>query len=102
MEEKNENRARFIRDEDGKLPRDNVRIREQWVRVFDKLLTTKSLKFDTTIVDPLPPRPLELSLEDEPSLDETMGVIKVMPNWKPVGPDGLPSELLNFDHPEII
>ena len=27
---------------------------------------------------------------------------KAMPNWKAIGPDGLPAELLKLDHPEII
>ena len=46
-----------------------------------KLSNTKSLKLDPAIIDPLPPRRLELSLGDEPSLDQTMGVIKAVPNW---------------------
>ena len=52
----------------------------------------------TSIIEPLSPRPLSLSLGDEPSLDETMGVIKAMPNWRALGPDGLPAELLILDH----
>ena len=31
----------FIRDEDGTLPRDNVRIRERWAGFFGNLLITK-------------------------------------------------------------
>ena len=30
------------------------------------------------------------------------GVIRGMPNWKAVGPDPLPAELLKLDRPEII
>ena len=84
-----------IRDEDGTLLRDKVRIRERWSRFYDKLGNTKSLKLDPTIIDLLPPRPLKLSLEDEPSMNEMTEALKGMPNWKPVGPDGLPSELLS-------
>ena len=53
-------------------------------------------------MDPLPPRPLEVSFGDEPSLNETMRVIKAVPTWKALGPDDLPAELLKLDHPEII
>ena len=67
----------FIRDEDG------------------------TLELDPKIIDQLfPPRLLEVSLGDEPSMDEMMEVIKGMPNWKAVGPDGLPADVLKLDHPE--
>ena len=67
--------------------------------VYPKLLNTKSLKLDPTIFNLLPPRPLELSLGDEPSMDEMTEALKGMSNWKAVGPDGLPAELLKIDHP---
>ena len=35
-------------------------------------------------------------------MDEMTTVIRSMPNWKAVGPDSLPSELLKIDHPELI
>ena len=35
-------------------------------------------------------------------MDQTMGVIRAVPNWKAVGPDGLPAEILKLDRPEII
>ena len=31
-----------------------------------------------------------------------MAVIRGMPNWKAVGPDALPAEVLKLDHPEFI
>ena len=89
--------AEIIRDEDGTLLRDKVRIRERWARFCQNLLNTKSLKLDPTII--LPPRPPKLSLEDEPSMDEMTEALKGMSNWKAVGPDGLPVELLKIDHP---
>lgn len=46
------------------------------------------------IIDPRPPRPLELSLEDEPFLNEKTELYKAMPNWKAVKPDGLPAQIL--------
>lgn len=102
LEGKKARSEQFIRDEDGTLLRDKVQIRERWMRAFHKLLNTKSLKLDPTIIDPLPPRPLEQSLGDEPSVDEMMGAVKTMPNWKAVGPDDLPAELLKIDHPDFI
>ena len=35
-------------------------------------------------------------------MDDLTVVIRGMPNWKAVGPDSLPAELLKFDHPEFI
>ena len=35
-------------------------------------------------------------------MDNMMEVIRGMPNWKAVGPDSLPAEVLNLDHPEFI
>ena len=64
-----------------------------------KLLTSKSLELDPKIIDLLPPRLLELSLRDEPSMDEMTEALKGVSDWKVVGPDGLPAELLKIDHP---
>lgn len=52
-----------------------VRIRERWMRVFHKLLNTKLLKLDPAVIDLFPSRPLELSLGDEPPLNEMTGVV---------------------------
>ena len=87
-----------IRDEDGSLLRDKVRIREQWAGCCHKPLNTKSLKLDPTIMDLLPPRPPKLSLEGDPSMDEVTEDLKRMPLWKAVAPDDLPAELLKNDH----
>ena len=35
-------------------------------------------------------------------MDDMVGVIRGMPNWKAVGPDALPAEVLKLDHPEFI
>ena len=49
------------------------------------------------------PQPsLALSLGVEPTMDGMMGVIRGMPNWKAVGPDSLPAEVVKLDHPEFI
>lgn len=89
-------------DEGGTQLRDIVRFREQWVRVFHKLLNAKSLNLDPIIIDPLPPRPLGQSLRGEPSVDEMMRAIKTLPNWQAVGPANLSADLLEFDHPDSI
>ena len=63
----------FIRDEGDTLLRDKVRIRERWAGFCHKLVYTKSLKLDPTIIDPLPPRPPKLSVEDETSVVSMFG-----------------------------
>ena len=35
-------------------------------------------------------------------MDDMMGIIRGMLNWKAVGPDSLPAEVLKLDHPEFI
>ena len=35
-------------------------------------------------------------------MDDMMGVMQGMPNWKAVRPDSLPAEVLKLDHPEFI
>ena len=47
----------YIKDEDGRLLRDNAFIREQRVRWFHKVLNTKSPTLDPIIVDELKQRP---------------------------------------------
>ena len=63
------------------------------VGVLLQLFNTKSVKLVPTIIDLMPPRPLKLSLGDEPSIEEMTEALKGMPNRKAVGPDGLPAEL---------
>ena len=41
----------FLRDEDGTLLREEVRIRERWSGFYHKILNTKSLKLDPTVID---------------------------------------------------
>ena len=90
-----------IGDEYGTLLRDKVRIRERWVRFFHKLLNTISLKLDPTIIKLFPPRPLELSLGDELSMDEMTEVIKGMPNWKAGGARRPPGRITKTRSPQI-
>ena len=90
-------------DDDGSLLKDKVRILERWAGYFGALLNTKSPKLDPNISGLFPQRPLALSLGDEPAMDDMAAVIiRDMPNWKAMGPDSLPAELLKIDHPEFI
>ena len=45
--------SQYIKDEEGRLLRDNSLIRERWVRWLHKLLKTKSLTLDPSIVGEL-------------------------------------------------
>ena len=92
----------FIMDEDGTLLKDKVRIFQRWARYFGTLLNNKSSKLDPTTSGLFPQRPLAPSLGDEPTMDDMTAVIRGMPNWKAVGPDSLPAELLKIEHPEFI
>ena len=88
-------------DEDDTLQNDKVRILERWPGYFGTLLNTKSSKPDATISGLFPQRPLAPLLGDEPTMDDMRVVIQGMPNWKVVGPDSLPAELLKIDHPQL-
>ena len=92
----------FIMDQDGTLPRDEVRVGKRWEGFFQPVLHKKSPKRDLTIIVLFPQRPLAPLLGDEPTMDDMTGVIRDMPNWKAVGPDSLPAEALKLDHPEFI
>ena len=80
------------------LLRDEVRTRERWSGFSHNILNTKWLKLNPTS-DLLPPQPLKLSRGDKQSIDEMKGALEGMPNWKVVGPEGVPGELLKLDHP---
>ena len=69
---------------------------------FQTLLNKKSPELDLTITVLFPQRPLAPSLGVEPTIDDMMMVIQGMPNWKEVGPDSVPDEVLKLDHLEFI
>ena len=90
----------FIRNEDGTLLLlDKVRIRDLYSFRVPPVLDTKSLNLDPTIIDLLPRRPLKLLLGEGSFMDEMTEALEGMLKWNAVGPDGLPAELLNPDHP---
>ena len=86
--------SQYIKDEEGRLLRDNALIRERWVRWFHKLLITKSPTLDPSIADELKQWPPCRPLDDVPSRYEVEKAIRALANRKAVGPDGLPAELL--------
>ena len=83
--------SQYIKDEEGRLLRDNAFIREQWVRWFHKLLNTESPTHDPSIVDE---RPLCRPLTDVPPRYEVEEAIRALANRKALRPDGLSVELL--------
>ena len=85
----------FIMDKDGTLLRDKVRIRKGWEGFFQTLLNRKSPKLDLTITVLFPRRLLAPSIGVEPTMHDMMGEIRGMPNWKAVGPNPLPAEVLS-------
>ena len=86
--------SQYIIDEKGRLLRDNVLIRERWVRWFHEVLNTKSTTFEPSIVDELKQWPPCRPLGDVPYRYEVEEAINALANRKAVGPDGLPAELL--------
>ena len=86
--------SQYMKDEEGRLLRDNALIRERWVRWFHKLLHTKSSTLDPSIVHELKQWPPCRPLNDVPSRYEVEEAIRALANRKAVGPDGLPAELL--------
>ena len=92
----------FIMDEDGTMLKDKVRILERWAGYFGTLLNTKSPELDPNISGLFPQWPLAPSVGGEPTMDGMTKVIRGMPNWKAVGPDSLPAELLKIENPEFI
>ena len=86
--------SQCIKDEEGRLLRDNAPIRERWVRWFHRMLNIKSPTLDTSIVDELKQWPPCRPLDDVTPRYEVEEAINVLANRKAVGPDGLPAELL--------
>ena len=64
-------RAQYIRDDDGDLLRKLEQICERRRRYFASFLHTTSAALDRTIIEGLSPKPVALSLENPPDVDET-------------------------------
>ena len=92
--------SQYISDEDVRLLRDNALIREQWVRVFHKLLNTKS-PTKPSIVYELKQWPPCRPLDDVSSRYEVEEAIRALANRKAVGPDVLPAKLLKVLADEV-
>ena len=89
LEETRKVESQYVRDEEGRLLRDEGRIHERWVRFFRSLLNTKYDMLDPDISKRLPQQPVVSAL----GIDTQ---VKAMANAKVVGPDGLPVELMKL------
>ena len=94
VKEKRTFSSQYIKDEEGRLLRDNALIRERWLRRFHNLLNAKWPTLDPIIVDELKQGPPCRPLDDVPSRYKVEEAIRALANRKAVGPDGLPAELL--------
>ena len=72
--------SKDIKDEEGRLLRDNALIRERWARWYHKLLNTKSPTLDPSIVDELKQSPPCRPLDDVPSRYEVEEAIRALAN----------------------
>ena len=90
LEETKKVESQCVRDEGGRLLRDNLG------RFFRSLLNSKSDVLDPDIPKRLPQQPVASALGIEPTEEEITTVMEVMANEKAVGPDGLPAELLKL------
>ena len=90
LEETKKVESQCVRDEGGRLLRDNLG------RFFRSLLNSKSDMLDPDIPKRLPQQPVASALGIEPTEEEITTAMEVMANEKAVGPDGLPAELLKL------
>ena len=96
LEETKKVESQCIRDEEGRLLRDEGRIRERWVRFFRSLLNSKSGMLGPAISKRLPQHPVASALGIEPAEEEISTAMKAMANAKVVGPNGRSVELLKL------
>ena len=93
MEGKRDRSSQFIKDKLGSLLRDVELIRELWVRWFYTLLSTKSPTLDPNIAEGLEQWPENMTLGNQPTIQELTDAIRSLANGKAVGPDGVLVEL---------
>ena len=96
MEGKRTFNSQYIKDEEGRLLRDAVLIRERWLRWFHKLLNTKSPTLDPSIVDEHKQWPARGPLDDVPSRYGVEEAIHALANRKSEGPGGHPADLFKI------
>ena len=70
--------SQYVRDEEGRLLRDNGRIRERWVRFFRSLLNAESDILDLDIPKKLLQQPVAIALGTEPTEKEVATAMKAM------------------------
>ena len=86
--------SQYIKDEERRFLRDNILIRERWVRWFRKLINNKLPTTDPQIVEEDKQWPLCRPLGDVPFRYEIEETIRAVANRKAVAPDGFLAELL--------
>ena len=96
LEETKKVESQYIRDEGGRLLRDEGRIRKRWVRFFRSLLNAKSDMLDPDAPKRLPQHPVASALGIEPTEEEIATAMKAMANARADKPDGLPAEALKL------
>ena len=94
LEQRKKVESQCLRNEEGRMLRDEGHICERCVRFFRSML---KVKFDMLYLDiptRLPQQPVASALGIEPTEEEIAIATKALANAKVVGPDGLPGELL--------
>ena len=94
LEETKKFESKCVCDEQWSLLRDEVRIRERWVRFFGPLLNIKSDILGPDIPKKLPQQPVASALGIEPTEEEIATAMKAIEKAKAVGPDDFPVENL--------
>ena len=96
LEGKRDRSSAYVKDKNGVLLRNVELIRERWVRWFHTLLNAKPPRFDPNITEGLDQWPENMSLGDEPTMQELTDAIRSLVNGKAVGPDGVSVELFKI------
>ena len=81
-----------IRDSEGNLLTEKATILQRWAEHFNQLLNRPSSIDEQTIQD-IPQRPLIESLDEPPTLPETIKAISQLQAGKAPGSDGIPPEI---------
>ena len=96
LEETKKVESQCFCDKEGRLLRDEGRVRERWAQFFRSLLNAKTDMLDPDIPKRLPQHPVASALGIEPTEEEIVAAMKTTANLKAVGPDGLLAELLKL------
>ena len=100
LEEKNKVESHYVHDEEGRLLRNEGRIRERWLRFFRSLLNANLDMLDLDLSERLPQQPVVSALATQPTEEEVATAIKAMANAKAVGSEGLPVDFKKLGLPQ--